>query len=73
MKPKNVNETCLLSGVGAAIFAALVVYALTGCAGMGVKAEMYRIDERREEQQTHRQSFLETLGFKAPRLFNNEK
>jgi hypothetical protein len=31
----------------------LLIMTQTGCAGMGVKAEMYRIDERQESQATH--------------------
>jgi uncharacterized lipoprotein YmbA len=32
----------------------VVVVTLSACSGLGVKAELYRIDERQESSRTHR-------------------
>lgn len=36
------------------IISCVLVILLSGCAGIGVKTEMYRIDERQESQATHK-------------------
>lgn len=33
--------------------AAIIVVLMSGCAGVGFKSELYRIDEREESQKTH--------------------